>query len=58
MRVRASGLCGSYLHRYRTGEPTVMITGHERWGVIKELGPGAPPGLKLGDRVMCHHYAD
>ena len=57
LRVRASGLCGSDLHRYRAGEPTVMITGHEPCGVIEELGPGAPPGLKLGDRVMCHHYA-
>ena len=57
LRVRASGLCGSDLHRYRAGDPTVMITGHEPCGGIEELGPGAPPGLNLGDRVMCHHYA-
>jgi threonine dehydrogenase-like Zn-dependent dehydrogenase len=57
LRVKASGLCGTDLHRYRGAAPTVMITGHEPCGVIEELGPGAPPGLRLGDRVMCHHYA-
>ena len=56
LRIMASGLCGTDLHRYRDGEPTEMITGHEPCGVIEELGPGAPPGLKPGDRVMCHHY--
>lgn len=57
VKIRASGLCGSDLHRYRASEPTDMITGHEPCGVIEELGPGAPPGLKVGDRVMVHHYA-
>ena len=56
LRIRASGLCGTDLHRYRDAEATEMITGHEPCGVIEELGPGAPPGLKIGDRVMCHHY--
>ena len=56
LRIMASGLCGTDLHRYRDAEPTDMITGHEPCGIIEELGPGAPPGLKLGDRVMCHHY--
>ena len=57
LRVRASGLCGTDLHRYRGSEPTDMITGHEPCGVIEELSPGAPPGIKVGDRVICHHYA-
>ena len=57
LRIRASGLCGTDLHRYRDAAPTDLITGHEPCGVIEELGPGAPPGLKPGDRVMCHHYA-
>lgn len=57
LRIRASGLCGTDLHRYRDAAPTELITGHEPCGVVAELGPGAPPGLKLGDRVMCHHYA-
>ena len=57
VKVRASGLCGTDLHRYRATEPTNFITGHEPCGVIEELGPGAAPGLKIGDRVMVHHYA-
>ena len=57
LRIRASGLCGTDLHRYRSPEPTELITGHEPCGIVAELGPGAPPGLNLGDRVMCHHYA-
>src|SRR5437660_4102472 len=56
VKVRASGLCGTDLHRYRAAEPTEMITGHEPCGVIAELGLGAPDGLALGDRVMVHHY--
>ena len=57
VKIRASGLCGTDLHRYRGSEPVDMITGHEPCGVIEELGPGAPPALAIGDRVMCHHYA-
>ncbi len=57
VKIRASGLCGTDLHRYRAAEPTDMITGHEPCGVIAELGAGAPPGLAIGDRVMVHHYA-
>lgn len=56
IRIRASGLCGTDLHAYRSGNPSQMISGHEPCGVIAELGRGAPSGLKLGDRVMVHHY--
>jgi threonine dehydrogenase-like Zn-dependent dehydrogenase len=57
--IRASGLCGSDFKRYRSTEelPGDVIIGHEPCGVIAELGPGAPPGLAVGDRVMVHHYA-
>lgn len=57
VKIRASGLCGTDLRRYRASGPTDMITGHEPCGVIAELGPGAPPGLAPGDRVIVHHYA-
>ena len=57
LAIRASGLCGTDLHRYRDAEPTELITGHEPCGIVAELGPGAPAGLQVGDRVMCHHYA-
>jgi len=56
LKVRASGLCGTDLHRYRGSDPTDMITGHEPCGVVEELGPGSPSGIKIGDRVICHHY--
>ena len=56
LKVRASGLCGTDLHRYRGSEPTDMITGHEPCGVVEDLGPGSPSGIKIGDRVICHHY--
>ncbi len=57
VKIRASGLCGTDLHRYRAAEPTDMITGHEPCGVIAELGSGVPDGLAIGDRVMVHHYS-
>ena len=56
VKVRASGLCGSDLHRYRATEPTETISGHEPCGVVAELGSGAPSGLAVGDRVIVHHY--
>ena len=56
LAIRASGLCGTDLHAYRSNEPRDMITGHEPCGVIAELGDGVPAGLKVGDRVMVHHY--
>ncbi|HLZ70367.1 MAG TPA: zinc-binding dehydrogenase [Dehalococcoidia bacterium] len=57
VQIRASGLCGSDLHAYRGPQALQTISGHEPCGVIAELGPGAPAGLKPGDRVMVHHYA-
>ena len=57
IRIRASGICGSDLHRYRGTEPCPNIIGHEPCGEVAELGPGAPSGLRVGDRVMVHHYA-
>lgn len=58
IKVRASGICGSDLPRYHasTGSDGI-IPGHEPSGVVVDLGPGAPYGLQIGDRVMMHHYA-
>jgi len=52
VKRRASGLCGTDLHRSRAAGPTAMMTGHEPCGVMVALGPGAPDGLALGARVM------
>ena len=57
IQIKASGLCGTDLHRYRGDDPVTMITGHEPCGVIAELGSGSPKTLNVGDRVMCHHYS-
>lgn len=57
VKIRASGLCGTDLHLYRAEKPSDMVSGHEPCGEIVELGAGAPPGLRVGDRVMVHHYA-
>ena len=48
LRIMASGLCGTDLHRYRDAEPTEMITGHEPCGVIEELGPWGASGPEAG----------
>jgi threonine dehydrogenase-like Zn-dependent dehydrogenase len=57
IHIRASGLCGSDLLRYRGQDPSPNIIGHEPCGVVAELGPGKPKGLEVGDRVMVHHYS-
>lgn len=46
LRVRASAVCGSDIHRFVRGHRTYpMILGHEAAGVITAAGPGADPGL-------------
>ena len=57
VKIRASGLCGTDLHFYRGSVGAETISGHEPCGVIEELGAGAPDSLKVGDRVVCHHYS-
>ena len=56
VKIRASGMCGTDLHRYRGTVAVDAITGHEPCGVVAELGAGAPAGLAVGDRVVVHHY--
>jgi 2-desacetyl-2-hydroxyethyl bacteriochlorophyllide A dehydrogenase len=62
LQMRASGMCGSDLHVYRsTNRPEYpgvgMIQGHEPCGDIVAVGSGVPPHVAaVGDRVMVHHY--
>jgi len=69
LEIKASGMCGSDLHRYRAeftpgdtssgftmgDEP--MIAGHEPCGVVAELGSAiGKEECFIGQRVMDHHY--
>ena len=64
VRPEAVGICGSDFH-YFLGhlgfERYPRIQGHEFAGVIEAVGPEAPPGLEVGDRVAvwpltsCRH---
>ena len=59
LKMKASGLCGSDLMRYRLPaseltEP-LRVAGHEPCGVVAEVGPGVT-SVQVGDRVMMHHY--
>jgi len=69
LEIKASGMCGSDLHRYRAeftpgdtssgftmgDEP--MIAGHEPCGVVAELGSAVSKDeCFIGQRVMDHHY--
>ena len=54
--MRASGMCGSDLRTYQSGQ-SEFVTGHEPCGVVAERGPGVTEQqAPLGQRVMVHHY--
>jgi propanol-preferring alcohol dehydrogenase len=58
VRIRASAICGSDLHRYRPprGDRPIdlLVPGHEPCGEVVELGPNVA-GLNVGDRVLVYH---
>ena len=60
VRLRASGLCGTDLHRYRqpASERIAVartVYGHEPSGVVETVGEGVR-NLRPGDRVSVYHY--
>lgn len=68
IEVKASGMCGSDLVAYRAapGAPrhpkiphdaAPVIAGHEPCGVVVAIGTQVGPAVRVGDRVMVHHYA-
>jgi threonine dehydrogenase-like Zn-dependent dehydrogenase len=72
IEIKASGMCGSDLHIYRSpgggpamaaalglgGEGQAVIAGHEPCGVVIARGANVPKHLaRDGARVMVHHYA-
>jgi len=57
IEIRASGMCGSDLHVYRTAEGSPFIAGHEPCGVVVARGNAVPERMARRDaRVMVHHY--
>jgi len=60
LQMKASGICGTDLMLYRRPaqpQQKPVIGGHEPCGIVAELGPGVDGRrLKVGDRVMVHHY--
>lgn len=60
VEIRASGMCGSDLHVYRSNDPAIVgryIAGHEPCGVVVARGQAVPERLAPeGARVMVHHY--
>lgn len=72
IEIKASGMCGSDLHIYRSpgggpgmaaalglgGDGKPKIGGHEPCGVVIARGEGVPRHLAPNDaRVMVHHYS-
>ena len=55
LKVRACGICGTDLHRYRSGESVNRILGHEYAGEVAEVGPDVD-GLRAGDEVLGVGY--
>ena len=60
LEIKASGMCGSDLHRYRSSHEALgspVVAGHEPCGVVVAIGPGvSSPLAYIGSRVMVHHY--
>ena len=68
IEMRASGMCGSDLHYYRSasgsGGPVAseakadpVIAGHEPSGDVVAVGAGVAAGdARVGMRAMVHHY--
>jgi len=57
VEIRASGMCGSDLHVYRSAEGSPFIAGHEPCGVVAARGRAVPERMAPeGARVMVHHY--
>ena len=49
IKVLKSGICGSDIHYWESGQPEGLVMGHEFSGTV--LDPGSREDLKVGDRV-------
>lgn len=54
--IKATGICGSDLHRYRAESSlSEQIRGHEPCGVVEDVGANVRY-RRVGDRVTVHHH--
>lgn len=51
VKITKSGICGSDIHNWETGEPKGLVMGHEFCGIV--VDPGSRNDLKEGDRVTA-----
>ncbi len=53
VKITTSAICGSDLHMYegRTGADPGIVFGHEKMGIVQEVGSGVGK-LKKGDRIV------
>lgn len=60
IEIRASGMCGTDLHQFRSPlkrPDQWVIAGHEPCGVVVAVGQQVlPQEGRIGDRVLVHHY--
>ncbi len=57
LEIRASGMCGTDLHYYRSADGLDHISGHEPCGVVVARGTAVDPRIAPdGARMMVHHY--
>ncbi len=49
--VKKSGICGSDIHYWDSGQPVGLVMGHEFCGIV--TNPGSRTDLKVGDRVTA-----
>ena len=59
LEVKASGMCGSDLHLYRSPAEKLepVVAGHEPCGVVVAAARGVVnPHARVGARMMVHHY--
>ena len=69
LEIKASGMCGSDLHKYRAAAGAAasggiargkgpIIAGHEPCGIVAAIGSGvSEKEARIDQRVMDHHYS-
>jgi len=63
VEMKASGICGSDMHKYRATAEEVkkqgfsnLVIGHEPAGIVAKVGEGVE-NVKIGERVWVYHNA-